>query len=257
MLPLSRLTYDSDTWQYLFPGGADTLALLDAMRNGKRLRVEYTGDKGAATTNFSLSGLVGSLIFADEVQGRLEASDALQVKGNKQSRPPQIRDITTMSEIPKPIRAQFKAPDGTCSFSDETYLKDMGGFEADIGNGYKLWSLPCGDSAYNQDVVFFTALNKDYESLPLPDMGESGLTATRYAVNIDWDQPSKTLTSFNKGRGLGDCGEWDKWVLKSSEEGPAFVLIEARAKDCDDSNPSADDVEEPEKWPLVWPVRTK
>jgi hypothetical protein len=73
------------------------------------------------------------------------------------------------------------------------------------------------------------------------------------AWNIGWDQPAKLLTAFFKGRGIGDCGSYDKWELGSGGEGLSFTLIEARVKDdCD-----GDDGGGIENWPLVWPVGKK
>lgn len=252
-VPLSALSYDADWYEYRLPGSAATLQLLDAARNGASAEIAVSMGGKQVKATYSLSGLVAGLIFVDEAQGRLETPDALQVKGTKDTPPIKARDFTAIAEIPESIRPRFE-PDGPCGFLEESRFAIAQGFEVEVGDGYSLVGLPCAEGgAYNQPYVFYSGYGDQYDPLFLPAMAEKGPTVTDMAWNIGWDQPTKVLTAFFKGRGIGDCGTYDKWELSQAGAGPSFVLLEARAKDdCD-----GDAAGGPENWPLLWPVGKK
>ncbi len=252
-LPVAKGVRGENT-QYTFAGGADSLKLLDALRNANKLEIAYTAKGGPGTSAFSLSGLVAALIFTDEVQGRLKARDALQVKGDGTSPAAAVREIATVADIPEAIRDEFKGPDGICSFSEDDGFDNFGGFDADVGDDAHMLVLPCGDGgAYNQPYAIFASQFDRIDRMALPDMADDGPTTTSQAWNVDWDQQKRILTAFFKGRGLGDCGGWNKWRLDNGGEGLAFVLLEARAKgDCDGNYGNG-----PESWPASWPVGRK
>jgi Protein of unknown function (DUF1176) len=42
-------------------------------------------------------------------------------------------------------------------------------------------------------------------------------------VNSDWDAATQTISSYAKGRGLGDCGSSESWVW----DGTSFRLTRA------------------------------
>lgn len=249
-VPVDAMTYNADWYEYTLTGVADPLNLLDAMRNG--IRAEATGKKGGETlkASYSLSGLVAALIFVDEVQGRLDTPDALQAKGTKTTTPTRARDIKALAEIPEDIRAVFEG-EGKCSFLDESSFARGDGFETELEDGYSMVALPCAEGgAYNQPYVLYAGYGDDYEPLYLATMGDKGPTVTDLAYNIGWDQKSKVLDAFFKGRGLGDCGSYEKWEMSVGGVGPAFTLVSARVKgDCDGEDGGGID-----NWPALWPV---
>ncbi|MGE3308137.1 MAG: DUF1176 domain-containing protein [Rhizobiaceae bacterium] len=250
-IPVDAMEYNADWYEYKLTGVADPINLLDAMRNG--LRAEAKGMKGGETltASYSLSGLVAALIFADEVQGRLETPDALQARGTKTAPPTRARDIEAIADLPDGVREDFEG-EGKCSFLDESSFARAGGFEADIDDRYSLLALPCAEGgAYNQPYVLYAGYDGgDFEQLYLATMGDKGPTVTGFAYNIGWDRKSKVLEAFFKGRGLGDCGSYEKWEMSVRGVGPAFSLVMARVKgDCDGEDGGGID-----SWPAVWPI---
>lgn len=249
-VPVAAMQYNPDWLEYSLTGVADPLMLLDAMRNG--LMAEATAMKGGKplTATYSLSGLVAGLIFVDELQGRVDTPDALQAKGTKDTPPVKARDIEAIADLPEGIRGDFQG-DGQCAFLEESSFARGGGFEVELEDGYSLVALPCAEGgAYNQPYVFYSGYENDYDRLWLPTMGDKGPTVMDSAYNIGWSRKTKLLDAFFKGRGLGDCGSFERWEMHVGGFGPAFTLVESRVKgDCDGNDGGGI-----ENWPLLWPV---
>lgn len=237
----------------LVHSGDGTLDLLAAMRNGNALEIRIDG---GTATRFSLSGLVASLVFVDETQGRLGARDALERKGEGQSPEAQLAEITRLADIPEAIRPAFEGA-GDCSFYDEARFASSGGFSVVLSEAHTLYALPCAEGgAYNQPYVFYmrsqygSGSDADFRAMALPAMTEEGPSTVDEAWNIGWDAETRIMTAFFKGRGIGDCGSWDRWGLRNTPAEPAFVLKESRFKeDCDGDNGGG-----PQNWPALWPI---
>lgn len=226
--------------------------LINAMKNGQKLQLKFAGQ----TSVYSLAGLIGGLIYADEQQSRAGTIDALQAKGgNPAPPPPEVTIIGSADEIPEQIRKDFTDEKGTCGTSSGNSFSTGGGFKATIADGLNLIAMPCGSpGAYNQPYVFYSQHENQVVPISLPTISDDGPTITDQAWNIDWSQHDKTLTAFFKGRGLGDCGIYDAWKATDTGEGHVrFVLLQERAKgDCDGNNDGG-----PGKWPASWPVQAK
>ena len=226
--------------------------LIDVLKNGQKLQLNFVGQ----TSNYSLSGFVGGLIYADEQQSRAGTVDALQAKGNKPAPPPSaVKIIASVEQIPEKIRKDFTDESAVCGTSSGNSFSTGGGFEAKIADGLDLIGMPCGSpGAYNQPYVFYSQYENQVIPISLPTISDDGPTVTDQAWNIDWSQQNKTLTAFFKGRGLGDCGIYDVWKATDTGEGHVrFVLLQERSKgDCDGNYDGG-----PEKWPSSWPVHAK
>ncbi|MCV6601095.1 MAG: DUF1176 domain-containing protein, partial [Cohaesibacter sp.] len=122
----------------------------------------------------------------------------------------------------------------------------------DAAEGGLLYSLPCGlGGAYNQPYEMFFAPNDSKQPvIKIPFQRRGTVMADQempVAWNVDWALKTKSLTSFFKGRGLGDCGSLARWSLVKGDDGYAFQLEEMRVKDECDGNYAGG----PDKWPLV------
>ena len=62
-----------------------------------------------------------------------------------------------------------------------------------------------------------------FESLP----GESAAEGIATLTNAGWDAKTAVLSSYDKGRGIGDCGAAQDYVW----DGTMFRLVAARAMD--------------------------
>ncbi|MCL7996825.1 DUF1176 domain-containing protein [Brucella sp. 21LCYQ03] len=241
-----------DDGQGYYENAADVKKLLDAMKAGQKLTLQYNGK----TYSYSLSGFVGGLIYMDEQQSLNGTVAALQAKGNKAAPPaPDVSLITTINELPESIRKDFSGEDSVCGTDDGDPFQNGGGFNAKIADGTNLIGVPCGSpGAYNQPFAFYSQSDDKVVPISLPTISDDGPSTVDQAWNIDWSQSSKTLTAFFKGRGIGDCGTYDVWKAIDDVDGKVrFVLLEERSKgDCDGNYAGG-----PEKWPASWPVSKK
>lgn len=241
---------DSETTVYRLDAAETVAALIGAFTDGDSVAVTYVTDEGETTSAYSLAGMKAGLLYMDEVQGRLNATDALVSKGERTPDAPSVRDFDEVTQLPEAIRGDFTSDDGKCRFLDAERFGRAGGFEAEIGEGAYLIGLPCSEGgAYNQPFVFYWREGANVFGLHLPVMTQFGPSTESYVWNASWSHRERILEGFFKGRGIGDCGVFNRWVLNDSLQEPAFILRETRVKeDCDGDNMGG-----VEFWPPVWP----
>src|SRR3546814_18815150 len=91
--------------------------------------------------------------------------------------------------------------------------------------------LPCGAGAYNFSSAALIATGKFGKrefTAPIFDLQPGwGMKEDGYPmlVNYGWDAARSTLSSYTRGRGLGDCGGAETYVWDGSQ----FSLVEARS----------------------------
>jgi len=248
LLTARDLIQEEHSAAYFYPDQAKVLALLEAMGAGTSAEVTVTGRAGNEVLPIKLNGVKGAMLYLDEVQGRLDRVDALEAKGNKQ--PPEdvvAKDIRTLVDMPEIVRKEFTDSGGACSDLLPETIKQFDGFDVTIG-AIRLIAVPCTTGgAYNQPYALYT-VNEAVERIAFPDLHEGRPTTMSTAMNIDFNPVTKTMTSFFRGRGLGDCGEYHKWQLDKT--GNRLELLEIRVKgECDEGD------NDPTKFPLVWPLK--
>lgn len=251
-IPVSDLSYRAAVYEYIFDDEEQISALIAEAKAGRELRVTYRSRGLDTGSSFSLSGFVAGLIFMDEVQGRVGREDAIQAEGAAQGdQGAPVRAIAAISDLPFQLRGEFRdSPDAACGAMDDEVFANLGGFEAHSGGDTWLIGLPCGmGGAYNQPYAFWERIGSSLRMVPLPVMTEEGPSTDNVAWNISWDQDKQELSGFFKGRGLGDCGVYNRWTWREWTKGHVFILAESRAKgDCD-----GDPAGGPENWPALWP----
>lgn len=253
-LEADRFARSDDDWDNRLKDGVLVRELIAVLHDANDAEIEHENADGKHADRFSLSGFVGALRYMDEVQERLDTEDALEVKGPKPSGGPSVRDLLSVDDLPEDMKALFKS-EGECEFFEIARFGRMGGFEAQLDDTNSLLVAPCGEGgAYNQPYALYAVTDLGFKRIGLPAMGEDGPVIIEEAWNIGWDHPKKELESFFKGRGLGDCGSFDRWKLINAGLGePDFTLVEARVKDdCDGSDGGGI-----EKWPALWPPEKK
>lgn len=210
-------------------------AAVRAMANGAILRVIARGKEQASA---SLTGMAATLRFIDAEQGRAGTVTALVARGAKPA-------AAVPAARPLPIVVAVRPGGGVAPISAKlaTILFKQTGcdteYEADrprintsaIGGGRTLALVPCGSGAYNFSSVPMIlsggkAVRAKFDS-PGGFTGTDGGDAL--LVNAAFDAKTARLSSYAKGRGIGDCGSGEDYVW----DGTMFRLVAARTMgDC-------------------------
>lgn len=196
--------------------GRDAPDLLAAILAGDTIEVEAQGRTIGAV---SLSGSSAALRWIDDRQGRAGTVTALVARGPKPaSAVPAARtapvialgpaigqdDLPTAFPAALANRADVKA----CKEEQMDPEGDFGGPEAvaRLTATEYLWAIPRGRGAYNFSSLMIVA-RADGSGARSPGLGGDDIF-----VNVGYDAENRTLSAFNKGRGLGDCGSDDAWA---------------------------------------------
>lgn len=204
---------------------ADILAKL---RKGNFLILREQGGKARASA--SLKGFTATMLYFDEKQGRVGTVTALAALGKKpkSSVPaapakPVIRIAARSSAAPyQPSKAEWAkltSQAGCEGAEDENSSRQPEAKRLDARNTLLL--IPCGAGAYNfSTAIFVTHEAKGKKPVTAfatmdvePDWGEEG--GVPMLVNADYDE--MMLSSYAKGRGIGDCGSIQNWVWDGSQ----------------------------------------
>jgi len=249
-VPSGAFSYRAAISEYSYANQDEVRALFGATKAGERLQVTFRTRSGQSTAPYSLSGVVAGAIFMDEVQGRVGREDALAAIGAVPA-PADEGQMAAMDAVPAGLRRYYEGEGAPCADFDGTVPDPLGGFSADIDDEVRLVGLRCGSGgAYNAPFAFWTEIDGTYYRLPLPVMTDDGPGAVMVAWNAIWDAEARQVTSFFKGRGIGDCGTVTSWNVGEVGFGYGFVLAEMRVKDeCDGVFD-----ETLESWERVWPA---
>lgn len=230
----ARIDRDPDAPSYAAVPAERARALVEAMAQGRSMSL----NAGSETVAISLNGAAASLLWIDEQQGRLGTTTALVRKGD---RPASSRSAAPPA--PRVVAAPAVSQAGYGNHEDQTLPAALEALpavvqcradtafnpeaqkavtSARLDAGTVLWGVPCGLGAYNFSHVYFTARpdGTQLRRIAFPTaMGEP----EDELVNAAYDAETRTLSAFNKGRGLGDCGQAARWTWTAT----GFVLSAA------------------------------
>ncbi len=221
-------TPTNDTLRF---AGADAERIVAAIGKGKEAAL--TGPGGNRIGRVSLAGSSAALRFIDADQGRAGTVSAAIAKGSKPVnavplvQPAPVVRYVRPSGTAARVTPALKTAMVTASDCGEEYTSEVPKIETyALGGGRTLALLPCGAGAYNyMSVPFLLGAGKPvfagFDSQP----GMSGPDSTMpMLVNAGWDPKTARLSSYSKGRGLGDCGSAEEYVW----DGTRFRLVEQR-----------------------------
>ena len=207
------------------------LAIAKALPAGRRLELRNRKDSAVAT--ISLKGVAAAMRYADAVQGRAGTPDALVATGRstKVVEAPVLPVIVAPAiagEAAKPTAAQLATmrKQAECDLVDDQTGVLSPEAHA-VGGGKTLVILPCSSGAYNLIGALFVIDGKTVTPAEVDspsgfdETGADSQTPVRSVVNGAFDDG--LLTSYAKGRGIGDCGVqqsyvWDGTRLRLAEQ---------------------------------------
>lgn len=204
----------------------DATALAAAIANAQSLKI--LDANGSTLATLSLKGAAAALRYIDAQQGRAGSTDAIVAKGPAAS---------TAPTLPLPVIAAI-APSGTAAKLTATQVAalrkratcDLEGFTPEthaLGGGKSLVIFPCSTGAYNLISALFivdgTSITPAQLDAPAGFEATGADTGTPVKSIINGDFKNGILTSYAKGRGLGDCGShqsfvWDATRFRLAEQ---------------------------------------
>jgi hypothetical protein len=178
---------------------------------------------GRTLSHIALDGATNALIYMEERQGRLRTRGAVARPGPRPNSVvpaapalPVVRGTPPTRERPLAIPAARMAEArraARCTVEDVGMNADEASTSA-LGGGKTLIMMNCGSGAYNATSLPLIAWREDrtirIEAAPFDvsqDWGDEPPTRAGYSVtNAEYDEASMTISSWAKGRGIGDCG---------------------------------------------------
>ena len=220
--------------------GAAAMKLARAMGRGRKLIIRGADD--AVLGQLGLNGTAAAFTHIDSVQNRARTPTALFALGKRAFRAktaplPVItaRRIGKQDIIPDAgaivglVEASecVEASSGVTENSAYSLGRHDGTYQA-------LVMLSCGSGAYNFSSAPFigTSTNgKKWSFVPArfdyPTDGVQRKDSVNLLVNSSWDAEKQQISSYAKGRGIGDCGSAETYVW----DGMMFRLVLAYAMD--------------------------
>lgn len=218
---------------------ADTAALIAALRSAGQLRLQ--GADGKSLGVVSLKGASAALLYMDEQQRRLGTPTALVRPGTRapEGPPPQLPVVVARPVSSARPLALTAAGLAALRKRYGCTIDEVGGPDeaesAALGPAETLLLLACGSGAYNVSNVPFVLRRSGGGAVRAAladfDAQEDWWAEERkpMLINAGWDAERGLLTSFSKGRGLGDCGTAASYAW----DGRAFRLVEqAEMSEC-------------------------
>jgi hypothetical protein len=216
---------------------ADTAAAVGALRSAAQLRLHSADGKLLGTV--SLKGASAALLYMDERQGRVGSPTALVQPGTRRptiAPPPPLPVVAARPVSSAPAIALSAAALKALRRKHGCTIDEVGGPDeaetAAIGRSETLLLLACGSGAYNVSYVPFV-IRRGHGGAELAAFdvkpGWWAQEGKPMLINAAWDEARGLLTSFSKGRGLGDCGTSSEYAW----DGRAFRLVEqAEMEEC-------------------------
>ncbi len=218
---------------------------------------------GKVSVPISLSGAAAALTWIDDRQGRLGSITALTRKGPRpisEMPPAPLLPVYVAAlkgsavEIkpavfPKALLARPELKD--CDKAQLNEVDERASWR--LGPDLVLWSVPCTLGAYNLASVFLVSDSHGgalrpapIPALATPDSSDPAANPPFMLINADFDPKTMILNAFEKARGLGDCGNLDRFLW----DGRVFQPLEI------DVMPECRGVT-PEAWPALYRGRAK
>lgn len=229
---------------------------INTIRDGKAIQLGGKLESPqTAHPAVSLKGLKAALLAVDAQQGRVGTKSAWVSRG--------IKPLSAVPAIPvAPVRPRFSEPhplsdteisaitqnaaatidNNDCSL--EPSEREVHLFA--LSNDKALMTVNCDMGAYNLFVLGFTVSRQaPYKAedltLNMPfKLGDDEQSPE--LINADFDQKTGELSTFDKGRGIGDCGVASRWIY----DGQQFQLTAFS------SEPSCDGYNTRGEWPVLW-----
>lgn len=229
---------------------------VNAIRDGKSIQLGGKLDPQQTThPSISLNGLKAALMAVDQQQSREGTKTAWMSRGNKPASSvpmPPAKPLLPRFYEPHPLTdSEISAITQNNATNVENNDCSLDPAEREVhlfplSNEKALMTVNCDMGAYNLYVLgYIVSRQPPYKAdnlvltMPFKSADED---QPLELINADFDQKTGFLSTFDKGRGLGDCGVSTRWIF----DGKAFRLADYA------SEPSCDGYSRSGQWPVLW-----
>lgn len=192
-------------------GGAEAERIATALANGHRAQLS----SGGKTTTLSLAGAAAALRFIDAQQGRAGGVTALVARGTRPAGTvPAAAALPIVAaaplagggaKVPPALLARLNKASG-CGANYSADFPQPAPETGNLGGGATLVLLACGSGAYNLASQAYVVRGGKAEQARFDTDKPGAENGAEDLINADWDAATGTLSTYGKGRGLGDCG---------------------------------------------------
>jgi hypothetical protein len=227
-----KLTADADDYAITVDPGS-VPRVVEALKSARSL-IPVRGD-GKPSFPLSISGASAAMRWIDERQKRVGTVTALIAAGPAPASavpPPPALPVVSQAvpsgPLGKPLTkeqiAAIQEEHAECTDED---LDDKVAYgRLDSRTTLAIVTAVCGSGAYNYyGVPMLLRDDGSHEVANLDKEDEEG----DVTMNLSWDDKTHVLSSYFKGRGIGDCGDGKEWVW----DGSRFrVILEKAMGEC-------------------------
>lgn len=267
--PFNRASKDEESKQIVIDRPEAVAALINVARRAKSLRITRQDPPGVdpsdpVETEISMNGAVDALRWVDQRQGRSNTQSAfirrysgpiivvpvLDAPALPAIATPKINTAALATDVPKALDPKNNARTRKLcgAKQDDAEFSEA----ARLDGKLVLYSYLCRSmsGAYNQAYKFLVASEdapqnaREPRFIVPPELSKEEKNA--FAMNAAFDAQTATLTTFAKGRGVGDCGIDARWIW----DGQAFRIRQYR------SMPTCRGVQ-PDDWPTIYRATVK
>jgi invasion protein IalB len=227
-----------------------------AIREGSAISLAGKADPAQPVKpEISLKGIKAALLAIDAQQGRVGTRTAWINRGAKPANTvPPIPATPVLSRFSEPqalTESEISAITQNAATTIENNDCSLDPSEREVhifalSSDKALMTVNCDMGAYNLFALgFLVNRQAPYKmedlALNMPfKLGEDDESPE--LINADFDPKTGILSTYDKGRGVGDCGVSSRWVF----DGKAFRLAAFA------SEPSCDGYSSGGEWPVLW-----
>ena len=239
--------------------GSNRLVVNDfiaAIREGSSIQLAGKSDPAQPVKPMiSLKGLKAVLLAIDAQQGRVGTKTAWASRGMKPANtvpPAPVAPVLPRFSEPHALsESEISAITQNAATTIENNDCSLDPSEREVhifalSNEKALMTVNCDMGAYNLFALgFVVSRQAPYKmenlALNMPfKLGEDEQAPE--LINADFDPKTGMLSTYDKGRGIGDCGVASRWVF----DGKAFRLAAFS------SEPACDGYSSGGEWPVLW-----
>jgi hypothetical protein len=226
------LVIDGKSFPLVLDRQTETLRVRDgagaARMLGQAVKAVALGPGGAGRAAVSTRGSAAALLYMDEQQRRVGTTGAL-VRRGPATDVPSPPALPVVQRPPAPARAargltkaqlrRLLGQEATvCEFAQDVSVETA---RLDARHSLVLASHPCGNGAYNLWSSAFIVDERGRARRAVFDGQSRASEGFDGLVNAGWDPDRRVLTTFMKGRGIGDCGNGQEFAW----DGTRFRLV--------------------------------